>query len=128
MNTFTKVLLILFLSFAASAEEKWHWRGPNAFDITLHVLSEGLIVADCLQTFDIKNHKTYLERNPLLGEHPGDGRIIALCTSSIIVTTALWYITPQEMRWLVDGGIIYFELPVVINNRSQWGLKFILPF
>ena len=118
----------LGITGVAYADEEWRWRGPNAFDVALHVASEGLIVADCLQTFDMKNHPTYLEGNPLLGEHPSDGRIILICSSSILVTTAVWYVMPQDIRWMLDAGIVYFELPAVISNRREWGLHFRLPF
>lgn len=54
--------------------------------------------ADMMTTLDIKNHPELQEENPILGKHPSDSKIIALCVGAALLHSAITY----EM---VDQGV-----------------------
>ncbi len=59
---------------------------------------QGAAVADMLTTLDIKNHPTLMETNPLLGEHPSNGKVFAYFAGTGVLH---WAIT----RELVNGNM-----------------------
>lgn len=47
--------------------------------------------ADMLTTLDIKNHPDLIETNIILGKHPSDAKIIALCASAAMLHSVITY-------------------------------------
>lgn len=70
--------------------------------------------ADCSTTLDIKNQRNadgtwrLEEKNPLLGTHPSDGKIIGYCVGTALLHSAITY----EM---VDQGV-----PRSVVNVWEW--------
>lgn len=56
-----------------------------------------LLVLDCLQTLDIKNHPNIFEINKILGPHPSDKKII------------VYFIV-----WLIGFPLLCLSLPSII--------------
>lgn len=121
-------LMLLGCARSVQAAEEWRWQKPNMAETIVHVAAESLLLADMLQTFDIKNHRGMTESNFILGPRPSDGVIVGYFAAIMIVTTMIWYVTPQIGRYFIDCPIFYFELPIVVNNHEHFGLRFKLPF
>lgn len=47
--------------------------------------------ADMLTTLDIKNHPELRETNPILGDHPSDGKVISMCVGAALIHSAITY-------------------------------------
>jgi hypothetical protein len=137
------LLLISSASFAGWYESaaKWNtapWQKPTPVEISLHIVAEVSIMFDVWSTYDIKNFNQYGQRcnkcfgleetMPLLGLHPGDFRITYVGLTSVVLTTALWYALPQQVRWMVDVGVLIVEVPVVRRNFTVHGLRLTIPF
>lgn len=84
--------------------------------------------ADMLTTLDIKYHPNLIEENPILGNHPSDGKIIGWCFIAAGAHAAITYslIDGGAPDWLVKTwtwGGTFVEAGFAIHNYSL-GLRF----
>ena len=80
----------------------------------------GVMTIDCLQARDTRPQ--YVERNPLLGEHPSKGRIDNLCLASAIGHFGVSYVLPSDWRRIWQISTIAAEI-VVVQHQYRIGLK-----
>jgi hypothetical protein len=115
MKTFALVLALL-ASGAARAD--WsEWNPPSTKEKVLLGATEALIVADCWTTADyLHRFRGSFETNPLLGRHPGNAKLFALCGAGALATAAIWYALPSPWRSLATGSIAVIELGVVTDS------------
>lgn len=64
--------------------------------------------ADCSTTLDIKNHSNLIETNPVLGQHPSNGKIYSYCVGTMLLHSAITYA-------LIDG-----DVPKPLVNAWEW--------
>lgn len=137
MKSFLAMLAALTVASAAKAEsDQWGWNHPpNTLEIGFHVIAQATILLDGWTSLDIKNHKNngpgfgaMEESNPLLGKHPSDLKLVGGTLAAMAATTVLWYVLPQEARWLVDVVTIGTEGPRVYGNFTQFHLSLTVPF
>ena len=107
-------LLALLTPVAARAE----WRPPTSGETALFVASQVAVLADIRTTLDIKNHPGGFEKNPVLGRHPSDAKILALGGLSMAVQAAAWYALPSPWRNVLSGVMLTVEIGMVANNVS----------
>ena len=106
--------LIAGLSLATSSAQADSW--TNA-EVTKQAAIMGLLTIDALQTLDIKNSSaTASERNPLIGQHPSDRRIVGYFLTTAILHTALADQLSSKHRAMLQDGTIALELLVIGNN------------
>jgi hypothetical protein len=94
------------------------WEAPATAETALLVAAQALIVADALQTLDVKNHPDLREMNPLLGSHPSDARILGMAAGAMLGTAVAWYLLPSPWRDVLTIGIVGYELPNTIRNAA----------
>ena len=89
---------------------------------------QALHLADMMQTLDIKNHAGHHESNPILGQHPNDGQVVAYFAAEAglhyVVTKALYDgDAPMWAQRLWQGAWLYWETDNVYTNH-QHGIRF----
>jgi hypothetical protein len=80
-----------------------------AFDITL--------VLDAAQTIDLKNRPAQYEKNPLLGKHPSEKKVIAYFATMGWAHYELTKAMPNEYRKAWQYGWIAAEIFTIIQNK-----------
>jgi hypothetical protein len=121
LSALVAIVLVLISSSARAEESDW-FQPPRWHEAVLMGSAELLVAVDILQTLDMNRRGNGIERNPLLGPHPSDARIIALGITGGLGTAALWYSLPHEWRWLVPCLLIGAEAAVIYGN-AQAGLR-----
>lgn len=87
--------------------------------------------ADMLQTLNIHQHANLIETNPIEGQHPSEGKIIAYNVSCAVLH---WLLTHEMVREHVpsaivhawEAGTISLEMAYVKHNASL-GIHFYVP-
>jgi hypothetical protein len=114
------ILLVLSIFNAAHADET----NPNAPTPVTEWVYQGASFADMLTTIDIAKHpKQYYEFNPILGEHPSEGRVIGYFTTTHVLH---YLITRELVRENVPAPIVQtwealgigLEVGLVAHNYS----------
>lgn len=82
-----------------------------------------LLIADCLQTLDIKNHPNLHEKNKILGKHPSDAKVIIYFSVWILITAACSLLS-VELFLLYCLILIVVQSKVIFDNK-RLGLRFI---
>jgi hypothetical protein len=75
-----------------------------------------LLILDCLQTLDIKNHAGFTEINLLLGEHPSDRKIVIYFLTWIVLLCVLVRFLPDMAMWLILGVVGAVEVNCLVSN------------
>jgi hypothetical protein len=117
------VWLALVVFSGARADEA----NPNAPTPVTEWVYQGAALADMLTTLDIARHPNLAEENPLMGQHPTDGRVLGY----FAVTGALHYLVTRELvRESVPAPLVQtwealgigLEVGMVAHNYST-GLR-----
>ena len=90
----------------------------------LHTTSNALLVADWAQTRYIAAHpQQYVERNPLLGAHPGMSAVNRHFISALALNNAVFYLLPENKRraWSI---IVTGIEGVCVANNAAIGIRF----
>jgi len=121
------VLLAAFLCSQAKADDT----NPNAKTPVTEWVYQGAAFADMLTTLDIAKHPNLVEENPLMGQHPSDGKVLGYFAA----TGVLHYLVTRELvRENVPAPIVQtwealgigLEVGMVAHNYSI-GLRVRLP-
>ena len=113
------VLLMLAVTGRAHADET----NPNAPTPVTEWVYQGAAFADMLTTLDISRHPNLVEENPLMGQHPSDGRVLGYFAA----TGVLHYLVTRELvRENVPAPIVQtwealgigLEVGMVAHNYS----------
>lgn len=113
------ILLVLSMFNAAHADET----NPNAPTPVTEWVYQGAAFADMLTTLDIAKHPNLVEENPLMGQHPSDGKVLGYFAA----TGALHYLVTRELvRENVPAPIVQtwealgigLEVGMVAHNYS----------
>lgn len=113
-------LLLILVTCSGCAHDPW-----SKPDIAREALYIGVSVVDMGQTLDIKNHPELRETNPLLGDHPSDGRIKTFFVTTRVLHIMAVHWMPAEWRATFQGiGIGYQFATVVSNNRLGLSVNF----
>lgn len=120
-------LLAAFLCSHAKADDT----NPNAKTPVTEWVYQGAAFADMLTTLDISRHPNLVEENPLMGQHPSDGKVLGYFAA----TGVLHYLVTRELvRENVPAPIVQtwealgigLEVGMVAHNYSI-GLRVRLP-
>jgi hypothetical protein len=112
MKTIISAIFLSLLITPASRADEW-----TTQEISKQVAIGALFAIDAAQTLDIKRNPESWERNPLLGSHPSDKKIISyFLTAAILHTVLADSLSAKHRAWL-QNGTIAVELIVVGNNR-----------
>jgi hypothetical protein len=120
-------LLVAFLCSQAKADDT----NPNAKTPVTEWVYQGAAFADMLTTLDIAKHPNLVEENPLMGQHPSDGKVLGYFAA----TGVLHYLVTRELvRENVPAPIVQtwealgigLEVGMVAHNYSI-GLRVRLP-
>jgi hypothetical protein len=112
-------LLAAFLCSHAKADDT----NPNAPTPVTEWVYQGAAFADMLTTLDIARHPNLVEENPLMGQHPSDGRVLGYFAA----TGVLHYLVTRELvRENVPAPIVQtwealgigLEVGMVAHNYS----------
>ncbi len=112
-------LLAAFLCSHAKADDT----NPNAPTPVTEWVYQGSAFADMLTTLDISRHPNLVEENPLMGQHPSDGKVLGY----FAVTGVLHYLVTRELvRENVPAPIVQtwealgigLEVGMVAHNYS----------
>jgi|GEM_PF-3307426 len=88
-------------------------------DITRHAVWTSLYLVDFSQTLKIaREPENYHERNPLIGDHPSEGKVAAMFIGGYIAQTALVHVLPAAYRPWAQYVFIGVSGACVINNFS----------
>jgi len=82
-------LLAAFLCSHAKADDT----NPNAPTPVTEWVYQGAAFADMLTTLDITKHPNLVEENPLMGQHPSDGKVLGYFAA----TGVLHYLVTREL-------------------------------
>ncbi len=82
-------VLAAFLCSHAKADDT----NPNAPTPVTEWVYQGAAFADMLTTLDIAKHPNLVEENPLMGEHPSDGKVLGYFAA----TGVLHYLVTREL-------------------------------
>lgn len=82
-----------------------------------------LLVLDCLQTLDIKNHPGVYEKNVILGRHPSDAKIMVYFSAWIAIAILSMVFLSQELMLLLFSIIFVVQIKVIYDNK-RLGLRF----
>jgi hypothetical protein len=113
------ILLVLSIFNAAHADET----NPNAPTPVTEWVYQGASFADMLTTLDIAKHPNLVEENPLMGQHPSDGKVLGYFAA----TGVLHYLVTRELvRESVPAPIVQtwealgigLEVGMVAHNYS----------
>jgi hypothetical protein len=85
-----------------------------------------LILADWFTTIDATRRGNFVEKNPLLGRDPSEGRINAVVGSWVVVYTASALLLPKEERRMLMAAVIVAET-YVVTGQVTLGLRLALP-
>lgn len=103
MNNFVKLFVILAVS---ACNNVWERRA------TL-VASNAVILCDLSQTLWMADNGKWdhgiVEANPILGQTPSTGTIVAASLGSIAVNTAMYFILPNKWGHYVNLGVLGVE-------------------
>ena len=119
-------LLAAFLCSHAKADDT----NPNAPTPVTEWVYQGAAFADMLTTLDISRHPNLVEENPLMGQHPSDGKVLGYFAA----TGVLHYLVTRELvRENVPAPIVQtwealgigLEVGMVAHNyqiglRARW--------
>jgi hypothetical protein len=112
-------LLAAFLCSQAKADDT----NPNAKTPVTEWVYQGAAFADMLTTLDISKHPNLVEENPLMGQHPSDGKVLGYFAA----TGVLHYLVTRELvRENVPAPIVQtwealgigLEVGMVAHNYS----------
>ena len=112
-------LLAAFLCSHAKADDT----NPNAPTPVTEWVYQGAAFADMLTTLDISRHPNLVEENPLMGQHPSDGKVLGYFAA----TGVLHYLVTRELvRENVPAPIVQtwealgigLEVGMVAHNYS----------
>ncbi len=109
------VLVALALAATSARAE---WEPPTTAETTFLIVAQASSVLDMLQTLDIKRHPGEYERNPIIGEHPSDARVLTYFAVSGVIKTAAWYLLPRGWRNIVPVVNLAVELPLIAHNAN----------
>ncbi|HWE23363.1 MAG TPA: hypothetical protein VG496_05425 [Myxococcales bacterium] len=113
------VLFVVGFSRQAKAE-------LSTFELGLFVAAETSLTVDMLQTTSAM-HAGLRESNPLLGQHPSDGKIAAYFGGCMLATAAATYLLPDGMQGLPSVLVLMVQVPQIVSNGGvRWGFR--LPF
>src|SRR5947209_488416 len=107
------VLALTVLIWGIGGAARAEWRPPTSGETALFVASQVAVLADLRTTLDIKNHPGGFEKNPILGRHPSDAKILALGGLSMAVQAATWYALPSPWRNVLSGVMLTVEIGMV---------------
>lgn len=114
------VSLLLVFAACAHADDKRKWTHT---DTVLQIAYYTLHAADWLQTRYIAKHPDrYYECNPIIGKHPGVGKVNTYFAVSAGINTVIPYLLPRPYRTIWQGGIIAVEVGCVASN-ARVGIK-----
>ena len=82
-------LLAAFLCSHAKADDT----NPSALTPVTEWVYQGAAFADMLTTLDISRHPNLVEENPLMGQHPSDGKVLGYFAA----TGVLHYLVTREL-------------------------------
>lgn len=104
----------------------WEQKDKNEWDKTDSLLlgtAVTLLAVDWNQTRTIaRNPDRFNEKNAILGNHPGVGKVNGYFAAAIIGTVGVAMALPSEYRKFWLGGITVLEVSVTQHNRSL-GIK-----
>ena len=130
MKLFVCIVGGIILAFPCFAWKPDPW---SKTDISLEILSQGLLLVDWGQTLDIREREDegYYEKNSYLGKYPSRGKVNKYFALSCLAHGLITWVLP--VKWEVFGftihprrlwqyGFIGVESPCVINNY-QIGIR-----
>ena len=110
-------ILVILLLLTGCATDPW-----SKQDIALEAAYMLVTAADLNQTLQIKDHPGMIETNPLMGEHPTDGRIYSHFATCAVLHVLVVDLLPSKYRGMFQMLGIGFESSVVYHN-NQLGLS-----
>ena len=102
---------IFLLLLTGCATDPW-----SKADIQREAAYMAVTVVDLGQTMDIKNHPELKEMNPILGEHPSDGRIKTHFAVSSLIHVLMVHYLPASWRPAFQYLGIGWEAALAGNN------------
>lgn len=118
MNRFfeNSIALIAFLVLAAfiCTQAKADETDPHAPTPATEWVYQSAAFADMLTTLDIAKHPNLQEENPILGQHPSDGKVIGYYAATGLLH---WALTRELVREHVPSPIVetYEGLSIVLE-------------
>jgi hypothetical protein len=113
------ILLVLSIFNAVHADET----NLNAPTPVTEWVYQGAAFADMLTTLDIAKHPNLVEENPLMGQHPSDGKVLGYFAATGLLH---WAITRELVRESVPSPVVQtwealgigLEVGMVAHNYS----------
>ena len=106
-------ILAILLLLTGCATDPW-----SKQDIALEAAYMLVTAADMAQTLQIKDHPGMIETNPLMGEHPTDGRIYSHFATCAVLHVLAVDLLPSKYRGMFQMLGIGFESAVVYHNNT----------
>jgi len=113
MRKLALFLTIFVLSAPLHASDDWSTTSKLAFSLTLTSFA-----LDAYSTHRFLAKEGTYETNPLLGKHPGDGKIIAYFACYSALTWILGDFMPDKWRPYLFLGVAAAELKASAHNFS----------
>lgn len=119
--------LVGTLAFVNSAKADEHYGNFVSTQPALEFVFDAALTADMLTTAQIKNQHYYVETNPILGQHPSDGKIAAYGAGCALLHAAITYElvsqdVPKPIIYAWELLSIGVETGYVVHNYKL-GLK-----
>lgn len=106
--------LVLFVALLSPLAQAGGW---STADKVMGGVWGGIHAIDCAQTLKIaRNPDEYKELNPLLGEHPSKGKVIAFCVLTPIMHVLVADNLSSKGRKIYQGLFIVLKADAVIYN------------
>lgn len=98
----------------------------NALPTGMLVVAETSLALDMLQTASAVR-AGMVEKNPILGPHPSDAKLLVYFGGCMLGTAAATYLLPESWRALAPAVVLMLEVPQIAQNAGvRWGLR--VPF
>ena len=118
MNWLTALPLTAALILPVTVANAYEPAPLTDTEIAKEVIIAGLSILDASQTMQIKNLPHLEEKNPILGKHPSDKKIIAYFTTALLLHVGAVYLLPPAYRSYLQDGTIALEVVVIGRNKS----------
>ena len=116
------VRVLIFISVPVCAEEKLRFGSWTEGDIIREFIWGTLHVCDWGQTlYAADNPKRFIERNPILGDHPSRGKVNAYMGTWLVAHPIITNYLPREVVWLdtkIPLRAIFQSLSIGISGYS----------
>ncbi len=89
---------------------------PVDRDLSLFLAAQSTLLLDMAQTLEIARSPSLEETNPLLGERPSDGAVLAYFGSVATAHAATYLLLDGRWANLVSRAILFVQVPAIDHN------------